>query len=77
MGAQPYDFDSLLQHRGLVEGLARQLVYDSHQADDISQETWLAALRRPPKGERAPGWLATVVRNFAKQQARSESRRDA
>ncbi len=56
----------LLAHTGFVRELARRLVLDEADADDVAQQTWLAALRRPPDGSRdVRPWLATVVRNTA------------
>lgn len=66
--------DSLLAHRAFVRGLAHALVRDPSEADDIEQETWLAALRRPPTGENVRGWLGSVVRRQAARRARRESR---
>lgn len=55
----------LLEHQGFVERLARQLCLDESSAQDLQQETWLVALRHPPRHETSPrGWLATVMRNL-------------
>jgi RNA polymerase sigma-70 factor (ECF subfamily) len=60
-----------------VRGLARGLVGGS-DADDVAQETWLAALRRPLEGAaKAPAYLAAVVRNAARKLARGRRRSDA
>ena len=40
----------LLQHRAWVRRLARHLVVDEARADDLEQQTWLAALQKPPTG---------------------------
>jgi len=51
-------------------------VRDADAAQDLEQETWLAALERPPRTAESPrGWLATVVRNAARQVARTGARR--
>src|SRR5262249_45007568 len=42
--------DSLLAHRQWVRDLARRLCADESAADDLEQQTWLSALRRPPQG---------------------------
>jgi RNA polymerase sigma factor (sigma-70 family) len=74
----PLDLDSLLAHDDFVRALARSLVADASAADDLAQETWLAALRRPPVAGTSPrSWLATVVRNVARRIERSRARRDA
>lgn len=66
----------LLTHAEFVRGLARRLVLDEHQAADIAQQTWLAALESPPSGN-VPlrSWLSRVIRNFARILHRSENRR--
>ncbi len=58
--------ETLLVHREWVRALARSLVRDPGSADDVEQETWLRALRSPPRDGRSPrGWLAAVVRHLA------------
>ena len=47
------DEQSLVEHRGFVEALARRLVFDQHLADDLVQETLLAAMRNPPRERKA------------------------
>ena len=67
--------ESLLEHRGFVRGLARSLAADDARADDVTQQTWLDALRRPPREDRGvAGWLARVVRRRARDTWRSERR---
>jgi len=68
----------LLQHASWLRSLARTLVLDPSRAEDLVQETWLAALRRRPAGDRSlRPWLATVLRNFARKAARDESSRNS
>ena len=64
----------LQAHSQWVLLLARRLLRDAGEAEDVAQETWLAALRNPPQGELRP-WLGQVCRNFARQHLRSRSRR--
>src|SRR5437762_5987463 len=67
--------DDLLAHAGWLSGLARDLVRGD-VADDVVQETWVAALRTPPEPGRPPRpWLASVLRNFVRQRARADGRR--
>lgn len=65
----------LLQHAAFVRRLARTLLRDTHAAEDALQETWRASLEHPPSSGDARGWLARVVRNFARRRLRSEGRR--
>lgn len=65
----------LLSERAWVERLARSLVRDEALADDLAQETWLAALERPPTWERSPrGWLGRVLRNRLARHGRRGAR---
>ena len=59
-----------------LQRLALCLAHDQADADDIVQETWLAALRAAPD-ERRPmrPWLAHVLRNAGRKLWRHESRR--
>ena len=66
------DLESLSAHGRWVWALARSLVGDDQEADDVVQDTWVAALRRPPRATDSAGlraWLARVARNFARKQA--------
>ncbi len=67
--------EQLLAHRAWVRALARRLVSSDAEADDVEQDTWLAALRSPPREGRVRGWLAKVVHNAVRQRARSDGRR--
>ena len=67
--------EELLEHAAWAHSLARQLVGES-AAEDLVQETWLAALRRPPRSDRPlRPWLGTVLGNFARQRSRGRGRR--
>lgn len=71
--------EELLEHSAWVWRLARSLAADEHQADDLAQDTWLAALQRPPRlgegGSSLRGWLAVVARNLAIGGQRADRRR--
>lgn len=68
--------DALLEHTDWVRRLARRLVSDAAQADDVVQETLRAALESPPGTGTPPrAWLAVVARNAARALGRGESRR--
>src|SRR3954464_11918891 len=77
-GAASQSIDDLLDHREWTRQLARSLVWDEAQAEDLTQNVFLAALQRPPKNDRPlRPWLAAVVRNLRSKQALSERRRRA
>jgi len=76
MGGTVVPTDALLRHGDFVRRLARSLVADADLAEDVAQETWLAALRRPPgRADNVRGWLAAVVRNLVRLQRRTDVRR--
>lgn len=67
----------LLANEAFVRRLARSLAADEAGADDLVQETWVAALQGCPTdrfGLRS--WLAGVLRNLAASRLRSRTRRE-
>src|SRR5262245_62507800 len=75
MSSAGHDPASLLRADRRLRELARQLVRDPGAAEDLAQETWLAALA---SGEIRflPGWLATVVRRLSRDERRGAKRRE-
>ena len=72
---QPPTAELLEEHSAFLRNLARGLVQDEQRAEDVVQETYLAALAKPPSqnaGLRA--WLAAVTRNLALRTRRQEGR---
>ena len=70
------ELERLLTHQDWLRSLARKLVGDSQTAEDLVQETWMAAMKSPPDPTRpARPWLAGVVRRLASMRARGEGRR--
>ncbi len=73
--------EHLLAHRVWLRALARSLVDDGAAADDLVQDTWMAALRRPPRDAGAiRAWLRTVAKNLARDRHRvsqNRARREA
>ena len=68
--------DALLAQCEWVRHLVRHLVFDRDVADDVVQQTYLAALEHPPAKLESPrGWLAQVARRFVFQTHRKEARR--
>lgn len=71
------DLETLLAERDFVLTLARRMV-SSSEAEDLAQDVWLAALRRPPSDvRRLRGWLARVTRNLAVEKKRARGLRSA
>lgn len=58
-----------------VRALAKSLLFDDAQVDDVVQQTWLEALRHEvPQGPARRGWLARVVRSRASNARRGARR---
>ncbi len=75
---RPCDPHALLEHSAWLRRLALSLVRDSAAADDLVQETWAAALRRPPDRERPlRPWLRRVLENAARFRWRGDRNRAA
>jgi RNA polymerase sigma-70 factor, ECF subfamily len=69
---------TLLAQSGWARRLARQLVNDDEQAEDLVQDALVAGLRAAPSGDRPiRAWLATVLRHLAYNQAAARARRRA
>ncbi len=72
----PVPIEEMLQHAAWARRLARSLVSDPQRAEDLAQDAWVAALRRPPDDRRSVrSWLSRVIRNRAIEMYRYESRR--
>ena len=70
------DTEALLREVGWVQSLARRLVRDAAEAEDVAQDALLVALRgarREPLALRQ--WLGKVVRNLARSSRRRRVRR--
>src|SRR5262245_7640501 len=67
--------DEVAENQRWLLQLARHLVGGT-RAEDLAQETWAAAARRPLARDRSiRPWLTTVIRNFVRLEFRSERRR--
>jgi len=71
----PLPIDQLLRHDRWLRALASSLARPGCEADDLVQETWLAALRRPLRAGDPRGWLRRVTENSSRQARRSALRR--
>ncbi|MFI5403688.1 MAG: RNA polymerase sigma factor, partial [Planctomycetota bacterium] len=69
--------EALLEHRAFLRAIAKGLLRDEDAAEDVAQETLLAAMERPPQGRNVRGWLGAVARNLSLMARRGERRRHA
>jgi RNA polymerase sigma-70 factor (ECF subfamily) len=75
--AQRLDPEDLLAHVDWMRRLARALVYDHADADDLAQEGMRVAIETPPVLDRpVRPWLAGVVHNLVRMRARARGRRE-
>ncbi len=70
------DADLLLAHGAFVRSLARRIVADEHRAEDLAQETWLAALSRRAEVRSPRAWLAGILGKLVLADARGRARRE-
>lgn len=74
---QEFDPEEVRSQQEFLRRLARKLVRDEHVADDLVQETWVAALQAPAGlVSRLRPWLATVLRHQAINRSVADARRE-
>lgn len=68
--------EELLAHASFLQRISRELVADAHAAADLAQDTWVAALDKPPRHDGSlRGWFGKVATNLARNAGRSTGRR--
>ena len=68
--------DDILGQTGWIRGLARRLVMDAAERDDVVQQVWVEALRKGRRARALRPWLFGVMRNVARKEfGRDASRR--
>jgi len=69
--------EDLESHRGFLWGLAYRLTGNAADAEDVVQETFVRALRRPPADRQRPWrpWLVAVALNLGRDLLRRRRRR--
>lgn len=73
----PFVPEVFARHAAALRALARALVREPADAEDVVQETWVAYLQSPPsKLESLGGWLSTVLRRRASNRRRESVRRE-
>jgi RNA polymerase sigma-70 factor (ECF subfamily) len=77
MSTRPITADELLRHTEALRRLARALVREEADAEDLAQDALYASLKRPPPdAASAWAWLTGVTRNLARLRWRSHERRE-
>ena len=69
------ELEALLGEERWVRALARRLVQDGNEADDLAQDAWVAALEARRVAPDRRRWLAAVVRNLWLDLRRARGRR--
>lgn len=65
----------LLTHGEFIRGLAQSLIHDEHRAEDVVQDVWVAALKKPREEVTSlRAWLGGTARNMVRRALRSEGR---
>ena len=72
-----WSVDDVLSQAGWIRQLARRLVRDAADRDDVVQEAWIHALRHAPRAQSLRPWLVGVLRNVARMDRRADARRRA
>ena len=68
--------EELLAQADWIRELAAQLIHDPGTAEDLAQDTLVAAVESPPSSLQNPrAWLATVLRNRMRSRFQRESQR--
>ena len=68
------DMEARLAQAGWLRRFARALLGNAVDAEDLAQDTLVAAWRQPSRGG-GRAWLSTVARNLAVDRFRGDSRR--
>lgn len=79
MTTSPFDLtpDALRAESAALRNLARALLGSDDAADDVTQQTWVAALENDSARVASPSaWLRRVARNFALRRHRDEALRN-
>jgi RNA polymerase sigma factor (sigma-70 family) len=75
--ARPIPPAELFEHAEFLKHLARRLLKDEHLAEDVVQETLVAALEHPPRERGAlRAWLARTAHNLALNRRTAAGRRE-
>jgi RNA polymerase sigma-70 factor (ECF subfamily) len=72
-----WNLDEVLSQAAWIRQLARQLVSDAADRDDVVQEAWIQALQQAPRARSLRPWLVGVVRNVSRMERRAGGRRRA
>ncbi|MFH2002469.1 MAG: sigma-70 family RNA polymerase sigma factor [Planctomycetota bacterium] len=69
--------EELLAHVDFIQRLARRLIIDSHRAEDLAQDLWVAYLENPPNPRISlRAWLSGTLLNISRMMFRRSRRRE-
>ncbi|HEY2747480.1 MAG TPA: sigma-70 family RNA polymerase sigma factor, partial [Polyangia bacterium] len=69
------ELDDVLAQTAWLRRLARRLVADEAERDDLVQQAWLEVLRARSRPRAARAWMFGVLRNLVRMRLRGEERR--
>src|ERR1051325_4690764 len=72
---QRWRVDEVLAQSGWIRRLARRLVVDAAEQDDVVQDAWMEALRHAGRARALKPWLAGMLRNLVRMERRSQALR--
>ncbi|MBI3817369.1 MAG: sigma-70 family RNA polymerase sigma factor [Planctomycetes bacterium] len=76
MDHTPTTPEDLLNYDRFIRSIARRLMIEGDAADDVVQQTYMAALEKSPAApDRIRSWIGSIARNFALEFHRKESLR--
>jgi len=67
--------ESLMAQSHWIRALAIRLVGNPSDADEVVQDVWLAAVRKPPTAQNLRNWVRTVARRVTERRSRGDARR--
>ena len=74
--AHTLKLERLLRHDPFIRALARGLLGDTHDAEDLAQEVWVATLEHPPRHDHSlKAWFSTVTRHLSIRRSTSNRHR--
>src|SRR5262245_10405467 len=71
---EPFSDEAWKADHAFLQRVARGLLRDAHEAEDLAQDVLLASWRHRSRGVRSRNWLVGVARNLAVNRLRQRGR---